>query len=256
MSDDLRLLEFEHEGKELSLYIKKASADDLREAETEKALTFQKGIKEGLFLKQEWENVLKSRGLWSDEQENQVKKLQDELSDKLSILEEGGIFIDDAKKLAIEINDLRNNIIILLTDRKNFNVNTADGLAEQAYLDYLIAATTVYNDDRNKKYFKDYKNYLSRKSDNDAFYIARRYAEILYDTIFDESKLPENAFLIEYGFMNENLQFINSDGHLIDSEGNLINENGQRVEIVDGKDIVIGEKKRKPFLDIDGNPID
>ena len=256
MSEDSRLLEFEYEGNNLSLYIEKPSADDLAEADVQKSLTYQNGIRRGLPLKSELEKIMKERGISNEEVEEEIKKIQKDLIKKLDKLEAGGIALEDAKKLAIEINDLRNDIIIKLSDKRDFMVTTVEGKAEQSYLDYLVSATTVYNDDRKKKYFKDYKDYLSRKSDEDAFRIAQRYAEIMYDTIFDERKLPENEFLIEYGFMNEDMRLVNEDGHLVDLKGNLVNDAGQKVKIVDGKDVVIGEKKRKPFLDKNGKPIE
>lgn len=256
MSEDLRLLEFKYEDNDLSLYINKPTAADLEEADVQKALAYQKGIARGLPLKSELENTLKKRGISHEELEIEVKKLQKELGTKLDKLDEGGIKLEDAKKLALEINDLRNSIILKLADKRDFMVSTAEGKAEQSYLDYLVSVTTVYNDDRKKKYFKDYQDYLNRKSDHDAFVITQRYAEIMYDTVFDEKRLPENEFLIEYGFMNNDMRLVNKEGHLVDTDGNLVNNEGQKIEIVDGKEVVIGEKKRKPFLDENGDPID
>lgn len=255
MSDDLRLLELEKDGKKVELYIKKPSAKDIQDAQFEKAMTFKKGINQGLYMKKEMDKILKERGVWDEEAEKQLDELQVQLEEKRQALEKGGIKLSDAKKFAIEANKLRNRIIITSMVKRDFAVNTADGMADQAELDYLVSACVVYNTDRNKKYFKDYQDYLNRKSDDDAFVISQRYAEIMYDTIFDEKRLPENEFLLEHKFVNDDLRLVNSDGHLVDEEGNLINEDGEKVKIVKGKEVVV-EKRRQPFLDDDGNPIE
>lgn len=256
MSEDLRLIEFEKDGKEVKVYIKKPSATDIQNSELEKARTFKKYLERGdLYLKREMDEVLRKRGVWDDETEQEVEVLRKELTEKLNTLDAGGIKLSDAKKLAVDIAQLRNTILLKLTVRKDFANATVDGLADQAQLDYLVSVCAVYDNDRKKTYFRDYQDYINRKSDDDAYRITQRYAEIMFDTIFDERRLPENEFLIKYKFMNDDLRLVNEDGHLVDIDGNLINENGERVELVGGKEVVVNEFETKPFLDDDGNPI-
>lgn len=255
-NEDLRLLTIKNaDGEEVELYIQKPRYDDIHGAQIEKALTFQRGIEKKLYLKKQMDKILRERGVWDDDLQDKLDTLTKELREKIERLEAGGMKLSEAKELALDISKCRNNLIILSTERQNFASVTADGLAEQAELDYLAAACTVYNSDRSKKYFKDYQDYLARKNDDDAYIISQRFAEILYDAIFDEKRLPENEFLIEYKFVDEDLRFINSEGHLVDIEGNLMNEAGQKVQYVDGEQVVIEENKRQPFLDDDGNPM-
>jgi hypothetical protein len=45
-----------------------------------------------------------------------------------------------------------------------------------------------------------------------------------------EKDLPENKFLVEFNFVNEDLELVNEDGHLVDSQGKLINKDGRYVD--------------------------
>lgn len=252
---DLRELELTVNGEKVELYIQKPRYEDINGAQMQKALTLQEGLKNNLYLKKEMDNILRSRGVWDDELQARLDEMHIELREKLAKLDGGDMKLSEARQLAIEISDLRNSIVLISSARRDFAELTADGRAEQAELDYLVASCTVYNSDRKRKYFKDYQDYLSRKSDEDAYTIAQRFAEIMYDQIFDEKRLPETQFLMEYGFVNEDLRFIDADGKLVDSEGNRINEQGQKVKVENGEEIVIDEKVRKPFLDENGEPV-
>ena len=59
-----------------------------------------------------------------------------------------------------------------------------------------------------------------------------------------DNNLPENKFLKDYSFVNEDLRLVNDDGHLVDSQGRLINE--------EGRFIAYDDKGEEYFIDIDG----
>ena len=90
----------------------------------------------------------------------------------------------------------------------------------------------------------------SEKSDGEiAFGAASALAEMMYSIDKDfESNLPENKFLKEFNFVNEDLSLVNSDGKTVDLEGRLINILGQ---YVDSKGSRVDKDGNK--LDEDGN---
>ena len=194
MSEDLRELTIEVDGKEHELYIEKPSAKDIEQSQFEKAKAFKRGLENNLYLKKEMDKVLRDRGVWDDELEDEIKTLTEELGEKINSLSEGGIKLSEARDLAISINKLRNKIASKTRVRQDFSNITADGMSQQAELDYLVSSCTVYKNNRKKNYFQNYSDYLDRKNDVDAFVIAQRYAEIMYDAIFDEKRFPENEF--------------------------------------------------------------
>jgi hypothetical protein len=123
----------------------------------------------------------------------------------------------------------------------------------------------VYSDNKDKKYFKDYADYLSKASEPVSIKAAQVLANMLYGLDNDyEKKLPENKFLVKYKFVDEKLRLVNKDGHLVDSEGRLIDETGRFIntngEYVDKNGNLVdinGDYVTdfKPFIDDDGNPV-
>ena len=72
-----------------------------------------------------------------------------------------------------------------------------------------------------------------------------------------EKNLPENKFLKQYKFVDDNLRFINKDGKLVDQDGRLIDENGRYInqngEYVDKEGNLVDDKgdyvvQFQPFL--------
>ena len=95
---------------------------------------------------------------------------------------------------------------------------------------------------------------------------AAKFAETMYGLDKDYDKnLPENEFLLDYGFVDEKLRYVNEDGDLVDFEGNKVDDLGRRVDeegnTVDIEGNQIDERGRyvnpnkKPFLDDKGKPV-
>ena len=94
---------------------------------------------------------------------------------------------------------------------------------------------------------------------------AQNLAKFMYEFDDDfEKNLPENKFLLKYGFINDDLRPINKDGKLIDWEGRLIDEEGRYLDNdgnyvdIDGNPVTEeGEPvvEFSPFLDDDGKPV-
>ena len=78
-----------------------------------------------------------------------------------------------------------------------------------------------------------------------AFAAASNLAELLYAVDKDfEEKLPENKFLKDFKFVNDDLSLINKDGDMVDTDGKIINDQGHYLN--EG-----GER-----IDADGNLLD
>jgi len=109
-------------------------------------------------------------------------------------------------------------------------------------------------------------DYLENSTDEEAFLGAQTLAQMMYGLDKDfEKKLPENKFLVDYGFANENLHLINKEGNLIDVDGNLIDEQGRYIDkdgnVIDREGRKVNEEgqyevESQPFLDENNNPIE
>ena len=181
-------------------------------------------------------------------------KLQKELIETARALNKCGK-LSEARKLAIRMRQIRGELQILSLPRIRYIDTTIEGQARNSEFNALVTFTAVYNNDRNKKYFADYEDYLNRMNDIDAFLIARKCSEVFYGN-FDDSTLPENEFLKKYNFIDKDLRLINKDGHIVDIDNNLVNDFGEKVKIVDGKDILIDKNGDElEYSYIEGDPV-
>jgi hypothetical protein len=228
--------------KEIEIVIQQPNNDILKRAERYKSKVWNEAIQDGVLTKKELSNVLKERGVWSDEKSEEEKALTASI-----IALEKKLYHGDGKKkpklsegrdIAIEIRKRRMELRTLLTEKIALEENTADNLADNARFDYLVAHCTFFKN--GSPVYKDFADYDSRSADEVAFAAASVLSQMLYnlDSSF-EKKLPENLFLLKYELVNDSLSLINPNNpdELIDTEGRRIDKDGY-------------------YLDEDGNRID
>lgn len=253
------------DSKEVTFLARTPSLQDQREAQKIYNQAFTDAIKSGSVVRAKMDDLLESQGLWSSEKQKQYTDLQQELLDGEKKLAKGGFSITEAKKLAIRMKEVRNEMRDLISVRTSLDNQSAEGQADNARFNYLVSVCVVYNDN-NEPYFKNLQDYLDKADSPVAFKGAQKLANMMYglDNNF-EKNLPENKFLKKYKFVNDNLQFIDKQGRTVDIDGRLIdgvtgryiNEQGQFVDKdgnrvdQDGEYVVDAQ----PFLDEDGKPI-
>lgn len=253
------------EGKEEEFTIKSPSLADQREAQKVYNQAFSDAVKSGCIVRARLDDLLKEQGLWDETKQLKFNTIQQQLLDYERSLSKGGISLKAAKDIAIKMKVLREELRELISVRTNLDNHTAEGQADNARFNYLISASLVYSNNKDKKYFQDYADYLRRASEPIAIKAAQVLANMLYGLDNDyEKKLPENKFLVKYKFVDDKLRLVNKDGHLVDSEGRLIDESGRFIneqgQFVDKNGNLVDENgdylaEFKPFTDDDGNPI-
>tara|TARA_Y100000004_G_C8954428_1_gene430140 strand:- start:477 stop:1397 length:921 start_codon:yes stop_codon:yes gene_type:complete len=254
----------EVDGKKLELALKKPNANQTRKAQLEYNKAFAEAIKSGALLKAKLNNVLVEQGIWNDERQARYDELIQNINDGEKKLAKGGIRLESAKDIAIDMRGDRWELRQLISERTELETNTAEGQAENARFNYLVSSTLVYND-TGKPYFKDVEDYMNQSNDTVAITAAQKFANMMYGLEEDyESTLPENEFLKEFDFVDEKLRLVNEEGKLVDIEGNEIDEFGRYVDskgnpIDKEGDQVSDDGKyafqRAPFLDESGAPI-
>src|SRR5690606_8182645 len=91
----------------------------------------------------------------------------------------------------------------------------------------------------------DVDDYKSRANQDWVVAAASELANMVFDLDNDwESKLPENEFLKEYGFIDDKLRYINENNELVSADGRRVDEQGRYLSEDGG------------YEDIDGNPVD
>jgi len=251
--------------KDIDLSVKSPSVQDQREAQKVYNKAFTDAIKAQGIVRAKMDDVLREQGLWDDNKQQELNKLQAQIMQGERKLAKGGIKLKEAREIALEMKKTRDEVRDLISVRTSLDSNTAEGQADNARFNYLVSACVVYKDNEQKHYFNNLDDDLERIEDPAALKGAQVLANMIYGLDNDyEKNLPENKFLLKYKFVNENLRFINNDGKLVDREGRLIDEAGRFInesgEYVDKDGNRVDEHgdyivDAKPFLDDDGKPV-
>jgi hypothetical protein len=252
------------DGQDVEFIVRSPTLNDQREAQKVYNQAFTDAVTSGSVVRAKMDDLLKEQGLWNDKKEDEFKSLQKELLDNEKKLAKGGIKLVEAKQLAIKMQELRDIMRQLISNRTSLDNHSAEGQADNSRFNYLASSCILRKAD-NSRYFANLEEYLNKGDDPVAIAGAQTLASMLYglDSNY-EKNLPENKFLTKYKFVDDKLRFVNSEGKLVDREGRLINEDGRFIDkdgnLIDkfgnrvdaNGDFVV---ESEPFLDDSGNPI-
>ena len=251
--------------KEREISVRTPSVNEQQEGQKIWNKAWREAMKSGAILQIKLDDLMKEQGIWNDEKETFFLEISKQIRHKEQALVKGGIKLEEAKKIALDIKKCRNQLNELISARIELNNITAEGQADNARFYYYVSCCLVYNDTQ-KPVFSNAEDYLAKSNNEYAAVGASKLSGLVYGLSGDyESALEENKFLKEFGFVNEEGELVNKDGHLVDEENRLINdkrefvnEEGQRVD-VDGN--VLDDEgnytfERSPFLDEEGNPVE
>lgn len=254
------------EGEDAKEYaVVEPTIENQAEAKKEYNRAFKDAIDSNAILREELEAVLRHKKIWSDELQREVEEIQREVGLREKRLAAGGMRLDEARKLAIEVRRYRRRLLEVLAPRHTLDNNTAQAQAENMQFNSLVASCVVYNDSK-KRVYSTLEEYLNNAHQE----VALRGGSILasrlhnYDNNYEDN-LPENKFLKKYGFMDEDGaltdrkgNYVTEDGAVITKDGHYLNEEGQRVDkwgnLLDENGEYVVEYQ--PFLDEDGNPVE
>jgi len=252
------------EGKDVEYAVVSPKPSQGREAQKAYNTAFAEAVDAKALLRKRLNTYMREQGLWSDEKETERDKLIARINELELSLQRGGIKLTEARDMAIEMRRVRLALRELLSESTELDTNTAEGQAENARFNQLVALCLVYNK-TGEPVYKDIDDYLENGDSPVAFRGAQELANMMFqlDKNYD-TNLPENKFLSKWKFVDEQLRLVNKDGHLIDTEGRLIDENGRYIndkgEFVDIDGNLLDDDgnyvvESSPFLDDDGNPI-
>ena len=277
----------DNEGNTVKTLLRQPTAQDYRDSQVQYNEVFRKALDSGALLRQKLTDYMKEQGLWDDDKQKENDKYIEDISAREDALKGGGIRLSEAKKIALELRDLRAKFRDLLSEKNSLDANSAEGQADNARFSELIRVCMLDPATKNPR-FPDQQAYDTQADQPWVVEAAGELAGMIYglDPNYDKN-LEENKFLKEFKFVDEELRFVNNDGHLVDIDGRLINEDGRFIayrtedgkqnqdpeqvyfvnregeEVVAVKDsqgeeewVKISLKDRKPFLDEDDKPIE
>lgn len=249
---------------EREILVKSPSIENQREAQKAYNQAFTDAIKSKSVVRARLDDILQEQGLWDNEKQAKFTELQKRILDGEKKLAKGGFSLNEAKDLAIEIKNCRDQIRDLISVRTSLDTHSAEGQADNARFNYLVSVCVVYNDTK-EPVFNNLENYLNRATESVALLGAQNLANMLYGLDNDyESNLPENKFLKKYKFVDDKLRLIDKKGRLIDADGKLIDEEGRFIDEQGNYVDKFGNRIDKdgdyvvdpqPFLDENGKPI-
>ena len=215
------------------------SIDEMKRANERRATTFNEALSRGDLLRDQLESELRKRKLWNDDREQQYQTLRKEVIDGEYTLQKGGIKLSDARQIALDMTDKRNEMVELLSSRTDLDSNTCEGKADAARFNYLFACCLVYEEscevsDRHisagDPYFPDPDDYLNNQEDSVALAGASQFYYLISGSESVDERLPENKFLRKFKFVDGSLRLIDKEGRLINTSGKHIDEDGNFVE--------------------------
>ena len=239
-----------HNGVETKFKVLLPTLHQQREALKVKNRTFYDAVESGAYLKTQLEDVMRNRNLWNQDKQSAYAMLEQQIIDGQKRLAEGGFKLSEAKQLALEINDWRNELIEMKWPESQLSNETAEGQAENMSFNYLVSACVVYNNTERsgQPVFDGLDDYLNQASTEFGMKSAMCMAALIHGVRSDFAKeLPENQFLQEYGFVDEELRLINEKGQLVNKNGDILDDDSFMPQAE--------ETKSKPFLDDSGNEI-
>lgn len=244
----------EKDGKILG-YVIKPTYKEYAGAKIASSKAFREALEGGAVFRAKIHQVMLDQGLWDDKKEKELQELGKKIKDGLHKLKLGGIKKSEGKKIATEVQRLRLEQALLLSETREQDAFTIEGRAENASFDYLVSVCTV--DEEENKIFKDFEDYKNRADEDIAFLAARELYTILYGDNTWQKELPENKFLLDHKFVDSELRPINAEGKFVNDKGELIDEKGRLInssgELLDAEGNVIDENGNllaaQPFLD-------
>ena len=178
-------------GDDVTVIVRPPSQKDKNDAQLHYLKSFRQALDSGAILKQRLEDHLVEQGIWDEAKQEQYDKITDTLSQGDRKLKKGGIKLEDAKQIAIEMQRARAEFRLLIAERTAMDTNTAESQADNASFDYLASACIV-----NEKGDPIFDSIESYRDNGDEPYVAQAAATLaskLYqlDPDYDKS-LPEN----------------------------------------------------------------
>lgn len=188
-------------------------------------------------LRVNMDQCLIERGIWTDSIASRLMEVTKNIQDLEDKIYKGGMSKKEGREIALKLKTARLEQIRILSARNQYDENTVEGKVDNAKFDYLVTKCVLFSDGSpifnsvdEYRYDEDIAGQLFEAIGDLGSMVSR------YDPNF-EKKLPENKFLLKYGFVNDDLRYINEDGKLVDIEGKLVDQDGN-------------------YIDEEGNPIE
>ena len=146
--------------EEKEFAVVKPNVEVLKEANKIRSQVWNRAFEEGNLLRRQLDDELKNRNLWNNKLQSEYDLLQSEVIQNTAKLEKGGIKLSEAREIAIETSQKRQQMVDMLVARSELDNHTCEGQADNERFNFLFANCLVYNDTGEKVYPNGLDDYM------------------------------------------------------------------------------------------------
>ncbi len=214
---------------------------------------FRDALDSGAILRQKLGDIMEEQGLWDGEKEALHFDLITNITEWEKTLAAGGIKLEEAKQIAIQMRRARMTFRSLVSQKTSMDANTVEGQADNARFAYLVFA--CLKNESGEPVFETFDEYENAESEPYVVEAASALAKRLYglDPDYDKN-LPENKFLERYELVDQDLHLVDEEGRKVDVAGRYVDDQGRFIDFdEDGEEYYVDYEGKK--VDADGNYI-
>lgn len=219
--------------KTVKIVVKRPQSAVMSQAQRVSAKAWTDCVRDGIMTKKELSKFMKEQGIWDKGKDVEQDKISADiiaLEKKLYVgdSKNAKVKASEAKNIAIEMRKKRNELRELIAEKMALEQNTAEAISDNARFEFLVASCAFY--ENGNKVYNSIDEYTEQSDSEIAFAAATALAQMMYSIDKDfEANLPENKFLKQYHFVNDDLSLVNEKGETVDLEGRRINNLGQYI---------------------------
>lgn len=188
-------------GTESEFELKTPGLSEENEGERQYRIAYSKALVEGVFPKEKIREVMREHGMWTDDDDAQLKKVVQQIALKQMQLHDAETRGDEEAclKLAKAINDCRRRMWELFLIQQTVYMNSAEGVAELVKTEAIMSACTVRKA-TGERYWKDYKEYVTERDHNTKSTVYENVVRVQTD-ILNEVRESMNEGFAEHKYL-------------------------------------------------------
>jgi len=190
-------------GSETEFILKEAGVKEVTEADMIYRIAYSNSLKNGILPREKMKDLMREHGIWDEEDDKALQELIKDIAKLELQLKESESRSDNAKciELAELLDQARNKMWRLFLIQQNSYTNSCEGYADTVKQEALMASCVLIKAN-NARYWKNYKEYVLEKDENETSEVPMRAMETLAallntnkDTLLET--FPEHRWLKE-----------------------------------------------------------
>lgn len=124
------------------IQIRFPKVDENRLADWEYSKVFQQALKDGIPTNKQMQKQIEEYGMWTKEDDDKIAKLREEIEKQIVVMSKMAEGSKNMEKAQEKVNELRDELIEVQTEKQRYFQNTAEAKADEAKMSFLIFKCT------------------------------------------------------------------------------------------------------------------